>query len=529
MITVQSTPPVVSLIGNPMRFRLSSDNHLETAGTLARFYIYFTSKGQPNDTITLLYGDVRITFTVKASPDPLANEISDGSADASLDDWIIRIAPEIASNYFISRDWQVTTNAAQLHLTARVAGPAFNMSWIRNWTDTLPQAISHDGVDAVYRTFYKLGCQLLIKTGFAFTQIAEDILPLDASGEAIFDLHELFADRIDPEFSWPESAANPFILRAGSVLEYRIRYFEQYGNPVTVQRFVESESFFAMYGAVSTLQLAKFNRGNATFLSDYQLSKRFLTWQPRTKTTDPGQPEKLFFLVTGTYASIKLKMEVRYNNGSPAQTVTMATVLNPALYSIYEILCGLKVLKPTGYNSGIIDQYKIWLENSDSQKITEVRTYTVDNAWHENTRRFLFRNSLGGWDSLRLTGDQQLSNEYTRETVRKTRAQSFTELEFEDAINAVEESRPAKVNTGWISKAEAGWLRDLFLSDKVYILDKTRVIPILITSTSFTESVDRDDLQSIEFEYRRSYPETAYTPEMVPASFSSDFSSDFEM
>jgi hypothetical protein len=151
----------------------------------------------------------------------------------------------------------------------------------------------------------------------------------------------------------------------------------------------------------------------------------------------------------------------------------------------------------------------------------------MDYAHHEEVRQFLFLNSLGGYDTLRITGDVEDSIELERSTISKVLGADFTELDHQVGQGSVSEIKTYKANTGWLTREQVAWIRDFFLSKQVYQIVVGKLVPVVVSTTKATQRKDREDLFAIDFEYRRAFNSEFYSMEIVSAEFSDAFNDDF--
>lgn len=151
----------------------------------------------------------------------------------------------------------------------------------------------------------------------------------------------------------------------------------------------------------------------------------------------------------------------------------------------------------------------------------------MDYNHYEKVRYFLFRNSLGGFDTLRITGDVTDGIEFERTDISKVLGEDFTEQNHQQATGDVKEIKTYQANTGWKSEEAVSWIRDFLLSKQAYQMIAGKLVPILITSSNAMQRADRQDLFSISFEYRRAFKNEFYTKQIVNADFNDDFDDDF--
>jgi hypothetical protein len=126
MPTIVSSPPLVSLAGNPVYFGVSTGNHVESEGIKSRFIPYFRSTGQAGNFFTLHWSGHSVTFTCSPTPDVASNDIPDRSIEPALEDWVALLAPIIAQNYFLAQDFELSVNTNELILEAKNPGQEFS-------------------------------------------------------------------------------------------------------------------------------------------------------------------------------------------------------------------------------------------------------------------------------------------------------------------------------------------------------------------------------------------------------------------
>jgi len=525
MITIESSPPLVSLTGNPVRFRLATDNHLVEAGAKPAFRLEFWTIGVEGDYFELSWGTTVVRFVCKPVPDQSGCQLPDESVLFNMADWIEVIARLLARNYEIERDFTVIFNSDSLTLTALDYGSNYLISLgDLHWTGYPPEGTT-TGSKRKYRPFYKLGVQLLLKIDSVWTKLGEDVLPVNSEGKAIFDLHRLFADQVYSEFKFPEYYDQRAIHRPHHCMEYRIRYFEQFGEENKPGILTESASFYILSAGISRLQEAIYNRQGSSFWAKLGYNQYFLTWQPKSKVIDQYSTEKLYFLVQGQYEEITLRVERFFFGGTSTTPEPKVSIDHPIPRTVYEFSISPLTLDLEGL-SGALDYYEVWVADEQLNRISEIRTYRMDYQPHEEVRQFLFRNSLGGFDTLRVTGDMEEGVELERSTIGKILGTDFTEMNHQLAQHSVAETKVYKANTGWLTKEQTAWMRDFFLSRQVYQLVVGKLVPVVVTTTEAMQRKDREDLCSIDFAYRRAFVSEFYSREIVTARFTDAFNDD---
>lgn len=530
-VSLENSPALVAPAGNLIGFKLQTDNNIETPGVKSKFQVNFLEVALEDDTMTFAWANEDLEFTFKDAPDDSGLQLP--TSPAGLNDWVAAVAVAMDLNYLINRDFLVSSIAGSLIFNARNTGAKYDITWSVVWagandpTDSLITA----GVDEVPRPFFKIGLQVLISSGADFIKIAEDLLPVDANKQALFDIRETFTDYIDSEFKFPESSVELMIERPNINREYLVRFYERFGSDITPQKMTESTSFWALNAGLSKVQEAIYNRQDSSYWDKLTYDNWFLTWQPKTKFVDRYQIEKLYFLVQDATVITELNLRVLIHYNNDTETIPphelKDTIAGPVDKAVYEISCTLNTLQIFGYDDDSIEYYEVWIEDQNYARISEIRRYVMDYEYHEHVRIFLFRSSLGGFDTLRCTGDFVDSLEHNRTEISKVLGEDFTEKDHQIAAGKVTESKVYQANTGWKTLEDITWIRDFLLSKQVYQTIVGKLMPVVITSTRAIQRADKQDLYSISFTYRRAYENEFFSKQLAHADFNDDFNDDF--
>jgi len=214
------------------------------------------------------------------------------------------------------------------------------------------------------------------------------------------------------------------------------------------------------------------------------LTQNFLTWQPNMKAVTYYSPEYLTYYAV-VAAVVKCKT---YINGQEA-TIALADLAAGTCWTIpvtYSVVAGLAKDLP--------EYYDIWVEDAQGSRLTYIQRYFASDIKSEDEEWFLFENSLGGVDSFRAYGDNQMTAEHTH---------NIAEIEDESEEYRVDTNRKHKKNTGFINKKERLWLLDFFpsLAKYVYAGSALRRITVTESDASYTSS---DTPSSYSFTYKLS-------------------------
>lgn len=527
MLTVIKSPPLVSLTGNSVRFCLQTDNYLEEAGQPIVFTLQFASTGWTDDWIQLTWNSNVIRFVCKPEPDQSGTQVYDNEVYSDLEEWVHKFFEVVSMNYYIANDFIVTVQGLTVKFTAKALGQQYAITCEDQWTSADATLAGISGFDQTIRPFFKIGMQVLIKSGESWENIGEDLHPVDNMGITTFDLHRLFADRVYSTFRFPEPTQPLMLARPFACREYKVRYYEVFGSSLTAQQMMESESFFILSAGISQLQEAIYNRNNTSFWEKLKYNNYFLTWQPAEKLVTRNQTEKLFFLLQEEVGQLQLRIAYFFMDGLGNHSYPINSIDNPPSKTVYELTITPSVMQVPGWETDLLDYYEVWMQDDQLNRISEIRRFTMDYTFKENDRIFLFQNSLGGFDTIRIFGDQEDTLEYDRISVKSVLGTDFTELNHRLAQFSVTEVRKYKANTGWITPEATAWIRDFFLSKKVYRIMSGKLVPIIIDSTQVIHRKDKQELFSIDFEYSQSFSNEHYSMELTASELNNDFNGDF--
>ncbi|GAB3767845.1 hypothetical protein GCM10028818_01330 [Spirosoma horti] len=253
---------------------------------------------------------------------------------------------------------------------------------------------------------------------------------------------------------------------------------------------------YALKGALSVEQFAGWrDQFFTTYLSQ---SRQFLTWQPRHKWVETNQPEFLYYLVNFTPkpAELRLRMDVTYQDGS-IESMTPLTTASVSQYTVYSVPTGFVALglpEREAATGKAVLKYQVWLSNEVNARLSEVRTYLVNRDYEANVLYLLFANSLGGYDTLRCTG--QSSKRITVKGTDVQRALNPTYLPSSAELfrkNRTGE-RYLTVATGLKDGDQLDYLSDLVLSEDVFVVTQEGFVALTLpTSGDTTLELRQDD------------------------------------
>jgi hypothetical protein len=224
------------------------------------------------------------------------------------------------------------------------------------------------------------------------------------------------------------------------------------------------------------------------FFSDYLgANQLFLTWNPTTVIL-PEQPILLYFLTNmkPTPTALKLRVFCYYEDGTEDDAAVSVSAIDDVQYmNVYAVPVGAKVLGLLDKTKKVI-AYKVWLVNKENEVVSKEMNYRIDYRRYRETRYIVFQNSLGGYDTLAITGDTlQTLNVIRQEAERYKPYQSpasYSEIE----VSKVTGAKQITINTGWLNEAQRDWLNELTLSEAIFIVTDRGLIPMKLIDESYT-------------------------------------------
>lgn len=361
--------------------------------------------------------------------------------------------------------------------------------------------------------FVKL--DVILHTDEVETEVTFIEYPIRSDGLVEFDLQEsvrAFLDEVDynKNILDPESVRN---VTTGRLCTFKVTATEMYGEPPVAIDDDKVEWLSGEYGIAVRGGFAFEQWPAETYLLSFLTGDReglpWLTWCPSKMIISNHQPLFLSFFSTLTYAdNVLLRVMIMYTDATE-DAVELSHSMFAFYYYEYCIspdFLGLDSIHPTK----TIESFTVQLITQDDEVISQKRTYIIDYKKHANERFLLFRNSLSGLDTLRLTGEGTFNAEYSSDQVELIKGKYDRSEGKSRTINS-EEQAGRIANTGWISRAEVNWIRDLYISVNRYEMVNEKPIPVRITSKKMALPEEADH-NALTIEWQNQFKNPAYTP-----------------
>lgn len=514
----QSIPDIV-LVGNPVPVQVNTPTVI-SGGSEGYFIINFSGTPSNGQTITFDWTDQNgvsrsITLTCKTQRDLDGTTFNDNSAGLSTDDYFERMVAEWQQNYTLYQNFDIFyAGSSQVNLTAKYPAdisPSLSHT-ISNISSTSKSSGSDKQVESNHSVILDIWMEQTLNGGdFEHLATLEKAVQEGASNDhARFFIQEILAnDYLQPDL--PEYDNFSEIGIGGQQIKrFFLKYAEKKGDPVDIKLYKGTVNKAAKRGHLAFMDF----KDSGTFSANYPESK-FLTNQPNKKPVTTEQREYLYWVSPdqgGNTKTYELHAEIYYEDGTSG--THMLKSFDVTDFEVFYVAAGADQLSIESYNTNkMVKSYDVWLEDqANSNKVSDVRTYLIDRKYYRNETYFLFENELGGFDTLRATGEQQHGIEVSQdEYQRPVEAEPAKHEGYYQAYNN-RGRNTYQVSTGHKDKNYIDHLQEALVSNKVYLIKKTNYlfayedngvfIPVIIEPDSFELFKDNDQLYSLKFNYK---------------------------
>lgn len=533
------SPAVVSLVGNDILFKINTDNQYSANGTNALLQFRFSDLDTtPGHKFKLAWGTYDLEFTLAATPDSSGLQLPVATAGQDLAEWVESLADALKQNYYLSSDFLIQflegpSPNHTIRLTAYEKDVDKSLTWTNDPTDpviNMTEFANTAGVNPVEREDYAI----IYKTyNEANDNLGVDRLVPDDDGNVLFKIQEYLAGELSFNFEWPEGITTFLFKRTEQIKLFYVQYAETYENQVRKLFSTIDDPTYAILGGLDRNKLAELNESGSTWWDKLLYRPDFLTYQPREMYVSKDQPVKLSFLIWKEVTSIILNVTVTYTDGLSSKLIKGS--INASQYEVIECILSSQKLGLGSVKD--VDHYEVFLTDQDGNLISISRYFYIDDNFRENEKIFIFQNSLGSADVIRFTGTSEMNVELQRNSIEKINQDDFTWRNFEIEDHDNLEVQKFAFNTGWLNeiakrpKRLADYLREFYLSPKIYEVVNNRLYPTRITSKK--QFIDKSDetLAYLEFEAERAYtdkyfsqdenihPSTGFEDKFIPDEF----------
>lgn len=358
----------------------------------------------------------------------------------------------------------------------------------------------------------RLQVMVYVEKGFGtnvFVQAYNQNYYPDGYGQFSLDLHTV----IDPYLTWytPKPGLKKIVEAAGQRARYKISYLlQQQGAAVGTS--TDSDIFYAIKGGLAYEQWHPSEFFTEKVLTD--LSP--LSFAAAGEKVFLDQPLFLWYTYpydAGTYSQSVI-FTFYLDNGTTV-TYTLTSSLYFSMWGVYCVPVGFAQIDtgsiiPAGRT---IVSYNV---NVASGIISyAVANYVIDQRRWYNTFDILYRNSLGGIDSVRLRGQVDFEADYQLQNATRTTPPAY--YSNQNLLpQAIQENNYETVkytgDTGFIPLELVNKLRDVFISPQVMEVYNGKYVPVVTLNKTVKFYANRDSLLSVQLQWQRAFANAFFTP-----------------
>jgi hypothetical protein len=359
-------------------------------------------------------------------------------------------------------------------------------------------------------------CRLSFATkGSTLAEVIRFPLTPDANGLAEVDMQRLVDRMMEYQLPTIDATVQKIATHTGTMQVHFVEYSVDVPNGGTP---VDAGTFNVVKGGIAYEKWT----GQAYFANWYTTPRRLLTWFGLERTVSTWQHLWLSYLhLAASDTGYAVKTTVYFTDGT---STAGPTIDFPATGAVTE---GYVYHIPAGYTQldmGSVDidkrvhYYNVGVYEGVTL-VSEMLTCLMDYTPDYEMLQFVFFNSLGGLDVIRLKGEQQqqLNREFDLVDINTSRSNigGYT-LPAQSGQNQVLEGRSFKGNIGWTDDIDLQDLRrELFLSPAIYMPYGTRWRPVNVTDKTVNLGKLNDQLRELDIEWSYAWVNENYTPEWV--------------
>jgi hypothetical protein len=482
--SITTSPAAYGLCKNPgqLKFTIQSNAYITTPGTPASISMGYSGGNNPTDGLTLIISapilSASVTFTFVAGVPANSLEVAIGATSADTND---NLFAAILTHYELVHNYDWTMPAGSVLATARENGSDYDFTI--TGTSTIVSA-PVAGTDEVVRTDLRIIADIWIMILGAFSLELELSLTPDETGSAEIDVQSVLLGYLEAHL--PELNQALSSLASEIHVEYKVQHTDYYSD--AYHTYEDSGSYRAILAGYPELLL-----GTQQFSTEYftaTTDRKFLTRIPRAEGLKiPNDCPAFLYLWCNTTDTYKLGVRMYYTDGTDSYSYN---ILNRATGSAlvcwpvgYDVL-DLDTLKTAGKT---VRYYEVFVilgaDIATATNTTEFFKIVPDFQFYEKKHFFFFLNSLGGMDTVFMSGDMELNIETVGEKYQvseRDHTEEYTYGELKSGIKTF--TNPNKYFTGYKSKAYVEYLQELIKSEAIYLVAETQHIEMRMDTDS---------------------------------------------
>ncbi|HUW07856.1 MAG TPA: hypothetical protein VMW01_16540 [Williamwhitmania sp.] len=326
------------------------------------------------------------------------------------------------------------------------------------------------------RAFYTILLRVLLNG----EELWVDSVEPDENGVSQFDIQSVVDAAIKPTLQYP-FPAGIVSQDTGAVGTLTFQIAEGFGIPFTISAYSNvSGTFLVIPGGCSDWYLKQLEAANSSFAQQIQSSNMFLTNSPKRRIA--SDTLLIVRCINGTAGSstVTLKGNKTLADGTTEEVILWTgTMLAGKLYDFD--------ISPAHFTNAVA--YTVLLNDFNDNPLTQTLSFEVITENLLQSRSIIFRNSLGGWDTITATG-QFIGELDLQRTVFNTPVVSRFRNALETGSDRALGIRYLKGNIGFMSNEELEWMQELALSEEVYMVTERGLEKVVLQTDKVVISSD---------------------------------------
>lgn len=405
------SPDSFTFARNPVAIDLAVDDRIAVAGVYYSRTITFTAGAGGGDQLDITFNGINVVMDAQAAPITEDGAHFRTQGADTLADWIANFVEDLQRNYYIAKAFTLTANPTNVVFTAREYGPEYAIT-IADMPGTYVSPSATAGVSESQQAGFRIMAEIHADT--REQPITLELYKVADTYTGGYDGH--FRARLEEVLHRLVSAPAPdgslidmIEMDDKQLVRYFLRYYEIYGSPPTVKHYYENlndgDYFYAAYGGIK-----KTGWPSDTFFTDNATEVQFLTWMPRNLKVTQEQPYWLYWHYTSAASKLnsgRVHLEIYYTDGtSSGHNILTYTFTSGDFKTCYFPAGYYQIVEPNKTSGKTVSYWTVKLvEDEFGTTQSEVYTFTLEPSVPTHSRMLVFCNSLGGYDTLRTTGE----------------------------------------------------------------------------------------------------------------------------
>jgi len=532
---ITSSPQEISLSGNPIRYKIRCTDpssmpfmwqsvrvELSTTG-----YLAFAA----GNTMTISFTPpefkptVFVTFTSKATPTGILDIPSNPGNYASTSEYWTTIATIIQNHPSIKPYLNVYAFDIGTGMRMVVEAKEYSNDWAVGLT--IPSLANYSvqpfpTTNTNIPSNYKVNITVFVEVAYGGDYVNAGSLELQPDADSYIEVDlssvvdAVIKDTLPSVQTSDWRTVNPLIWDI--TRRFYLEIWESIGaDSSDYDQLTISPTRMAMAGGIAQ---SLFAAGN--YFAQLANNNSLLTWYPNRRSLGTTQPELLaWYNYTGNPISPAVQVVIFYADGSNTTGIIHAAHgITAQDKQVMLIPVGMPLLVSVDANAAqTAVKYTVQVCTVSGGVVTplsQVRTYFVDASYYEEVHYLLYLNSFWVPAIQRCVGEKESEVEITREITQLLKTYNYTPY-FQERYQYQEDWDNITVfHTGYITRAEAQALQELFIYGRVWDITSSGNYPLVLSGKKFSITRTRQNLHSFAIETKRAMEERFWIPEAAP-------------